>query len=86
LLGTEALAARKLTQRDLSRRCVRIYRNVYRSRDGGLTARDRAVAAWLWSGKSAVVAGSSAAALLGAKWLDVNTPAELLTNRKRRRR
>ena len=31
----------------------------------------------------AVVAGNSAAALLGAKWVDPNLPAELITNRTR---
>jgi hypothetical protein len=71
-----------LTEREL-RRCTRIYRNVYQRRAGGLTARDRALAAWLWSGKKAIVAGNSAAALLGAKWVDPQAPAELITDRKR---
>ena len=41
------------------------------------------MAAWLWSGKEAVVAGASAAALLGARWVDAHAPAELITDRKR---
>nr|WP_231994095.1 DUF559 domain-containing protein [Mycobacterium sp. 852002-50816_SCH5313054-b] len=41
------------------------------------------MAAWLWSGKTAVVAGNSAAALLGAEWVDPHAPAELISSRKR---
>lgn len=82
-VGTEAIRAGTLTERELRRSCARIYRNVYQRRGWALTAGDRAVAAWLWSGKNAVVAGNSAAALLGAKWVDPYGPAELITDRKR---
>jgi hypothetical protein len=82
-IGTEAVRAGTWTERELRRSCTRIYRNVYQRRDSGLTAKDRAVAAWLWSGKRAVVAGNSAAALLGADWVDPHAPAELITDRKR---
>lgn len=41
------------------------------------------MAAWLWSGKKAVVAGNSAAALHGAQWVDPQAPAELISDRKR---
>ncbi len=67
----------------MRRSCTRIYRNVYQRRGSALTAKDRAVAAWLWSGKKAVVAGNSAAALLGVEWVDPHAPAELITDRKR---
>ncbi len=67
----------------MRRSCTRIYRNVYQRRGSNLTAKDRAVAAWLWAGKEAVVAGTSAAALLGAEWVDAHAPAELITDRKR---
>lgn len=82
-VGTEAVHAGALTERELRRSCTRIYRNVYQRRDSGLTARDRAVAAWLSSGKKAVVGGNSAAAMLGAQWVDPQAPAELITDRKR---
>ncbi len=82
-VGTEAVDAGAFTERELRRSCTRIYRNVYQRRGSGLTARDRAVAAWLWSGKKAVVAGNSAAALLGAEWVDTHGPAELISDRKR---
>ena len=82
-IGTEAVAGGTLTQRHLRKRYARVYRNVYRDKGPEFDARDRAVAAWLWSGMQAVVAGNSAAALLGAKWVDPNLPAELITNRTR---
>ncbi len=82
-VGTQAVDAGTFTERVLRRSCTRIYRNVYQRRDSGLTAKDRAVAAWLWSGKKAVVAGNSAAALLGAEWVDPQAPAELISGRKR---
>ena len=82
-VGTEAIDAGTFTERELRRSCTRIYPNVYQRRDNGLTAADRAVAAWLWSGKRAVVAGNSAAALLGAEWIDPDGTAELISDRKR---
>jgi very-short-patch-repair endonuclease len=82
-IGTEALRAGRLTERELRRSCTRVYRNVYHRRSAEFTAKDRAIAAWLWSGRTAVVAGNSAAALLGAQWVDPHAPAELITDRKR---
>ncbi|WP_096286965.1 DUF559 domain-containing protein [Mycobacterium ahvazicum] len=82
-VGSEAVRAGTWTRRDLRRSCTRVYRDVYQRRGGQLTARDRAVAAWLWSGKKAVVAGLSASALHGAEWVDPHSPAELITDRKR---
>ena len=82
-VGTDVLRARTLTDHELRRACTRVYRNVYVRRGVELSAQSRAVAAWLWSGKEAVVAGNSAAALLGAKWVDARAPAELITGRKR---
>lgn len=82
-VGTEAVRGGTLTERELRRSCTRIYRNVYQRRGCGLDAKGRAKAAWLWSGRSAVVAGNSAAALLGARWVDPREPAELICDRKR---
>src|ERR1700728_2619978 len=81
--GSEAILAGTWTKRELRRSCTRVYRDVYQRRGSALTARDRAVAAWLWSEKKAVVAGNSAAALLGAEWVDPHRPAELVSDRKR---
>jgi hypothetical protein len=44
-----------------------------------------AFAAWLWTGRKGIIAGRAAAALLGAKWVDVQTPIELIAEHTRRR-
>jgi very-short-patch-repair endonuclease len=76
-LGTEALAAGAVNRYQLSTRHDALYRNVYVPGGQAVTAADRAVGAWLWSGRRATVAGLSAAALHGAKWIDATLPAEL---------
>lgn len=80
-MASEALAAQELTRNDLRRRYVKLHRNVYVLNGVSLTARDRAYAAWLWSGRHAVVAGTSAAAMHGARWLPSAPPAELTRTR-----
>lgn len=77
-LGRQAVRDGLLTNYALSRQYRAIYRNVYLPNDAELTAAGRARAAWLWSGGEAALAGLSAAALLGAKWLDRDSPAELV--------
>lgn len=55
-----------------------VYPGVYCPGGIALTARERAQAAWLWSRRKGVVAGNSAAALLGAKWVSPTLDAELV--------
>ncbi len=76
-IGTEALADGHVTARTLRSRYQAVYRNVYVPKDYEWTAATRAVAAWLWSGRAATAAGSSAAALFGTRWIDPGLPAEL---------
>lgn len=54
-----------------------VYRNVYLPKGQELTPITRAVGAWLWSERNATVAGLSAAAIHGSKWIDPRLPAEL---------
>ncbi len=75
--GTEALAAGLVTPHQLRTKFESVHRNVYVPRGQPLTPVTRAVAAWLWSGRTATVAGLSAAALHGAAWIDPWLPAEL---------
>jgi hypothetical protein len=79
-LGSEALATGTVSRRSLRRDNQLIYRDVYLPNGQSLTAADRARAAWLWSGRRGVVAGKSAAALLGTRWVGVEHPAELIRN------
>ncbi|MGZ8802944.1 MAG: hypothetical protein ACXWZL_10125 [Mycobacterium sp.] len=77
-LGTEARAAGRASRRTLRSQHEMIHRNVYLPRGDQLTPVTRAVAAWLWSGRAATVAGRSAAALHGTRWIDARLPAELI--------
>ena len=76
-LGTEALAAGAVSLRTLNSRYDRVHRNVYIPKGSEMTAADRAVAAWLWSGRQSTLMGLSAAAIHGSKWVDPSQPAEL---------
>lgn len=76
-LGSEALAAGTVNRYQLRTQYDAIHRNVYTRRGTTLTPADKAVAAWLWSGRRGVVAGLSAAALRGSRWIDTAAPAEL---------
>lgn len=76
-VGTEALAAGQVTRRTLRSQHEMIYRNVYLRKDQQLSAATRAMAAWLWSGRNATLAGLSAAAWHGSRWVDPWRPAEL---------
>ena len=76
-LGSEALAAKALPERAMRAMYEQVYPGVYAPSGIELTAGQRARAAWLWSRRRAVVAGNSAAALLGTKWVDPLAAAEL---------
>ncbi|MGH3563899.1 MAG: hypothetical protein ACRDTN_19505 [Mycobacterium sp.] len=76
-IGSEAVASGRLTRHTLRSRFVAIHPDVYLPRDTRLTAVIRAQAAWLWSRRRGVVAGHSAAALHGAKWVDARQPAQI---------
>lgn len=76
--GTAALAAGAVTRYQLAHHFVKLHRNVYIAPGLEATALRRAHAAWLWAGSSGVLAGTSAAAVHGAKWLDPKLPAEII--------
>ena len=77
-IGTEALASGVVNRYQLSTRYSAVHRNVYVPLGATLTATDRAIASWLWSGRRATTTGLSAAALHGTKWIDAKLPAELI--------
>ncbi len=77
-LGTQALRNGVVTGYQLRTRYRAVYRNVYFAKDRPLTALQRAQAAWLFAGPDAVLAGLSAAAVHGTRWLDGTAPAEIV--------
>jgi hypothetical protein len=81
--GWEAVESGALTARRLRRLFVPVYPGVHIPRGVELSAVQRARAAWLWSRRDGVIAGMSAAAMLGARWIEPDIPAELIhTNRR----
>lgn len=76
--GSTALADGLVTRRSLARDYRAIHRDVYLPRDCDCTAAVKARAAYVWSRGAATVAGLSAAALLGCRWIDDHHPAELV--------
>lgn len=83
-VGSEAIACGLLTKSQLETRYHRLFRGVYIDRDAELTAAVRAKAGWLWTGRRGIVAGFSAAALHGSKWVDDGRVVELIHNNHHR--
>ncbi|OBG04228.1 hypothetical protein [Mycolicibacter sinensis] len=77
-IGSEALRAGTVTWYELAKHYRAIMPDVYLDRRAARTMRNRTLAAWLWSRRRAVVAGAAASALHGAKWIDDDTPVELI--------
>lgn len=82
-LAREALGDGLLTFRELRRFYRADLPGVWTTRGGDPPVDELARAAWLWSGRDAVIAGLAAAALHGAKWIEPGFPVELVhTNRR----
>ncbi|WKG03181.1 DUF559 domain-containing protein [Mycolicibacterium sp. HK-90] len=77
-IGTEALAAGIVTRYQLNRDHRRILPNIYVDKRTAVSLRQRTTAAWLWSGRNAVIAGAAASALHGPKWVADDVPIELI--------
>jgi hypothetical protein len=82
-LGSEALAVGALTPYELRSRYLPLHKDVYVAQDAELTPVLRAKAGWLRSRRRGVLAGFSACAIYGAKWIDPALPAAIIdTNRR----
>lgn len=77
-IGSEALAAGALTRHRLRTDFVAVHQDVYVPRGTRPTAIMRAKAAWLRSKRTGVLAGFSAAALHGARYIDASLPANII--------
>ena len=82
-IGSEAIAAGALTKTQLTTRCRRLFSDVYVMRDIHIDAEVRAKAGWLWSRRRGVIAGFSAAALHGSRWVDDRRAVELIHDNRR---
>ena len=77
-IGAEAIAACLIAERAMRNGFEDLYPGVYVPKGKQPTARQRAIAAWLWSKRRGVVAGHSAAAMHGVRWVEGREPAELI--------
>lgn len=82
-IGAEAMATGRLTRHRLRTDHRAVFPGVYLETSTTPTLAARARAAWLWSGRSAVVAGLAAAAIHGSKWVDDDVPVELVSSNTR---
>ena len=76
-VGSEAIAQGALTKSQLCTRYTRLFRDVYVDPDIEVTA-------VLRSGRRGIVAGFSAAALHGSKWVEVSRAVELVHDNRHR--
>jgi hypothetical protein len=77
-IGSEAVAAGITTHSQLRSRYTRVFRDVYVLKGTELTPTLRAHAAWLWSRRRGVIAGFSAAALHGSRWIDAARAVDII--------
>lgn len=77
-IGSEAVASGALRPHQLRSGFRTVFPNVYVQRDQRLTLQQRTVAGWLWSHRQSVIAGLTAAAWHGSKWVDDHLPIELV--------
>jgi len=85
-IGSEAIAAGRLTRQELRRWHRPIYRGIYGPVRVTPSLRDRTMAAWLATNRRGVIAGAAASALHGAQWVDDDVPIELIASRARPQR
>lgn len=83
LIGSEELASGRLNRHRLRASYRPIFPNVYVPVHVVPSLQVRARAAWLWSGRRAVIGGAAAAALHGARWIPDDVPVELIHTNNR---
>ncbi|BCI51674.1 hypothetical protein NIIDNTM18_09520 [Mycolicibacterium litorale] len=78
IVGSEEIAAGRLTRAALRWNYTAIHPNVYHLNGAARTADMRTRAAWLWAGRRAIIAGRAAARRYGASWAVGDAPIELI--------
>src|SRR5881398_2416878 len=85
-VGSEAISSGLIRKHELRASYRAEFPDVYVHKDAVLTVHQRAVAAWLYSHRVGVIAGVTASAIHGAKWVDAHLPIELIWSNARRPR
>jgi very-short-patch-repair endonuclease len=77
-IGSEAVSSALVGKHQLRSEFTAVFPDVYLHRDVEPVLAHRARAAWLWSHREGVVAGLTASALHGARWVDDSLLIELV--------
>ncbi len=77
-IGSEAVANGDLLKSQLRTSYTKLFRDVYASPGFELTPQVRGYAGWLWSRRRGIIAGLSASAMYGARWVDLTAPLEII--------
>ena len=85
-IGTEALASGALTRGQLRWNYRAVLPNVYLPKNQKPTLETNAMAAWLWTRRTGIIAGCAAAGLHGVRRIDDSTPIELIARHNGRQR
>lgn len=84
-IGSEAVAAGDVSRGALRWNYRAVHPNVYLHKDVRRDLYALTRAAWLWTGRTGIVAGRAAAAMHGVMWIRDETPIELIAKHGRRR-
>lgn len=84
-VGAEAISRGLLTRGQLRWNYSAVLPGVYLAKNAERTVFTNATAAWLWTGRTAIITGRAAAALHGAKWVEASTPIDVIAKHTRRR-
>jgi hypothetical protein len=82
-IGSEVVAAGVLTRHALRRGFTALHQDVYIANGTKISPVLRAKACWLRSRRRGVLAGFSASALHGARWIDAARPATIIDSNRR---
>jgi hypothetical protein len=82
-IGSEAVASGLVRKHQLRSRFIAVFPDVYICPETELTMANRATAAWLWSQRGGVLAGLTASALHGARYVEDSCPIELISPNRR---
>jgi hypothetical protein len=84
IIGSEAIASGALTRGQLRANYTAVYPDVYLANGHPRYLVEDAYAAWLWTRRTGVVAGRTAAGLYGVDTLEASTPIDMIAKYRRR--
>jgi hypothetical protein len=84
ILGTEAIATGAITRSALRWNYTALHPDVYQLKTARRDLHTNAIAAWLWSKRTGIIAGRAAAALYGVPWIEDDAQIEMIAKHGRR--